>query len=80
MAAPLSTTLQNFSSKYINKSCSDDFSKVPALRVINTLVRKAATTASVHLTITQPSPDKFKMTQSVTADKFPGTTEDHILD
>lgn len=44
------------------------------------LVRKAATAASVHLTISQPSPNEIKMAQSVTAGKIPGTTEDYTLD
>ncbi|KAJ4987912.1 hypothetical protein SVAN01_06642 [Stagonosporopsis vannaccii] len=81
MAAPPSTTLQSLSGKYtLNKSCSDDFSKVLALQGVGALIRKAATAASIHLTISQPSPDKIKMAQSVTAGKIPGTTEDYTLD
>ena len=81
MAAPPNITLQNLSGKYtLNKSYSDDFSKVLALQGVNALIRKAATAASVHLTITQPSPDNIKMAQSVTAGKIPGTTEDYTLD
>lgn len=81
MAAPASISLQSLSGKYtLNKSCSDDFSKVLALQGVNTLIRKAATAASIHLTISQPSPDKIKMAQSVTAGKIPGTTEDYTLD
>ena len=81
MAAPPNITLQNLSGRYtLNKSYSDDFSKVLALQGVNTLIRKAATAASVHMTITQPFPDKIKMAQSVTAGKIPGTTEDYTLD
>jgi len=81
MAAPSTVTLQSLSGKYtLNKACSDDFSKVLALQGVNALVRKAATAASIHLTITQPSPNEIKMAQSVTAGKIPGTTEDYTLD
>jgi hypothetical protein len=81
MAAPPNITLQSLSGKYsLNKSCSDDFSKVLSLQGVNMLVRKAATAASVHLTISQPSPNEIKMAQSVTAGKIPGTTEDYTLD
>ncbi|KAF2999892.1 hypothetical protein E8E13_008396 [Curvularia kusanoi] len=81
MAAPTSVTLQSLSGKYVlNKSCSDDFGKVLALQGVNTLVRKAATVASVHLKISQPSTNEIKMAQSVTAGKIPGTTEEYTLD
>lgn len=81
MAAPTNITLQSLSGKYkLNKSCSDDFGKVLALQGVNTLIRKAATAASVHLTISQPSLNEIKMAQSVTAGKIPGTTEDYTLD
>lgn len=81
MAAPSNVTLQSLSGKYtLNKSCSDDFSKVLALQGVNLLVRKAATAASIHLRISQPSPNEIKMAQSVTAGKIPGTTEDYTLD
>lgn len=81
MAAPPSVTLQSLSGKYtLNKSYSDDFSKVLALQGVNTLVQKAAGAASIHLTITQPSINEIKMAQSVTVGKLPGTTEDYILD
>lgn len=43
-------------------------------------IRKVATAVSMHPTITQPSSNKFKMAQSVTANKFPSTTEDYTLD
>ncbi|XPT00384.1 hypothetical protein M3J09_009538 [Ascochyta lentis] len=81
MAAPPNVTLQSLSGKYtLNKSCSDDFSKVLALQGINMLVRKAATAASVHLTIRQPDAQHINMAQSVTAGKIPGTTEEYTLD
>jgi hypothetical protein len=81
MAAPPNVTLQSLSGKYtLNKSCSDDFSKVLALQGVNLLVREAATAASVHLSISQPSLNEIKMAQSVTAGKIPGTTEVYTLD
>ncbi|KAF1922419.1 uncharacterized protein M421DRAFT_10571 [Didymella exigua CBS 183.55] len=81
MAAPPYVTLKSLSGKYtLNKACSDDFSKVLALQGVNLLVRKAATAASIHIAISQPSPNEIKMAQSVTAGKIPGTSEEYTLD
>lgn len=81
MAAPPDVTLQSLSGKYtLNKSCSDDFNKVLALQGVNMLIRKVATSASIHLTISQPARNEIKMAQSVTAGKIPGTTEEYTLD
>ncbi|KAF2623618.1 hypothetical protein BU25DRAFT_414085 [Macroventuria anomochaeta] len=62
------------------KSCSDDLNKVLALHGVNMLACKAATAASVHLTIPQPSSNEIKMAQPITAGKFSGTNEDYTLD
>lgn len=64
----------------LNKSCSDDFASVLALQGVNFLVRKAATAASIHVSITQPDQEHIQMAQSVTSGKIPGTTEDYTLD
>lgn len=81
MAAPSSVTLQNLSGKWtLNKASSDDFAAVLALQGVNALIRKAASAASVHLTVKQPDTQHISMAQSVTAGKIPGTTEEYVLD
>lgn len=81
MASPSQVTLQNLSGKWtLNKSSSDNFATVLALQGVNVLIRKAASTASVHLTVTQPDTQHINMAQSVTAGKIPGTTEEYVLD
>jgi hypothetical protein len=74
-------TLQSLSGKWqLNKSCSDDFASVLALQGVNFLIRKTATAASIHLTISQPDDQHITMAQSVTSGKVPGTTEEYVLD
>jgi hypothetical protein len=81
MAAPPNKTLQSLSGKWqLNNKYSDDFSSVLAIQGVNLLVRKAATAASIHLTVTQPDEQHIKMAQSVTSGKIPGTTEEYTLD
>jgi hypothetical protein len=81
MAAPSHKTLQSLPGKWqLNKSSSDDFASVLALQGVNVLIRKAATAASIHLTINQPDDQHIKMAQSVTSGKIPGTTEEYTLD
>ncbi len=81
MAAPPEVTLQNLAGKWsLNKALSDDFAPVLALQGVNVLLRKAISAASVHLKITQPSEQEFKMEQTATAASIPGTTENYILD
>ncbi|KAJ4347151.1 uncharacterized protein N0V89_011089 [Didymosphaeria variabile] len=81
MAAPSEKTLQSLSGKWtLNKASSDDFIQILALQGVNILIRKAASAASVHQSITQPDPQHIEAVQSVTAGKIPGTTEKYILD
>ena len=81
MAAPSSKTLQSLSGKWtLNKSLSDDYMRVLSVQGVSTLLIKAIGTASVHLTITQPSNDHIKMEQTATAAAIPGTTEEYTLD
>jgi len=81
MAAPKEVTLQNLAGKWtLNKKLSDDYTRVLALQGVNTLLRKAIGTASVYLSITQPSENELRMEQTATAASIPGTTEEYILD
>lgn len=81
MAAPPAVALQSLSGNWqLNKSCSDDFSKVLALQGVNILLRKTATAAAIHLRITQPDSQHINMAQSVTSGKIAGTTEEYTLD
>ena len=81
MAAPPEISLQNLAGNWtLNKELSDDFSDVLALQGVNFLIRKAITSASIHLRITQPSVDKLNMEQTAISASIPGTTEQYILD
>lgn len=81
MAAPPFKTLQSLAGKWkLNKDLSDDFTPILTLQGVNTLLRKAISSASVHLTISQPSQDQVNMKQTATAASIPGTTEEYVLD
>jgi hypothetical protein len=81
MAAPAEKTLQNLGGKWkLNKEHSDDFESVLELQGVNLLIRKAIKTASVQLSISQPSQNEVRMEQTATAASIPGTTEEYILD
>lgn len=81
MAAPSHKTLHNLSGHWtLNKSLSDPYEPVLALQDVNVLIRKAASSCSVHLSITQPSANELHIQQSATGAAIPGTKEDHTLD
>jgi hypothetical protein len=81
MSAPQSKTLKNLAGKWkLNKSLSDDISPVLELQGVNSLLRKAVSSASVHLKISQPSENEIHIEQTATAASIPGTTEQYILD
>ena len=81
MAAPAAKSLQSLSGKWkLNKSSSDDFTSILAIQGVGLLIRKAASAASVHQTITQRDAQHIEAAQSVTAGKIPGTTEQYVLD
>ena len=81
MAAPTEITLQNLPGKWsLNKDLSDDITQVLELQGVNVMIRKATGAASVHLKITQPSQNEFKMEQTATAAGIGGTTEEYVLD
>ncbi|KAK7179534.1 hypothetical protein PSPO01_14463 [Paraphaeosphaeria sporulosa] len=82
MAAPLEKTLQPLSgNRTLNKASSDDFTTIPALQGGNLLIRQGPSAAtSIHKTITQAEAQHIEASQSVTAGKIPGTTEEYILD
>jgi hypothetical protein len=62
------------------KARSDDISPILKLQGVNTLLRKAISTASVYLKISQPSENEIRMDQTATAVSIPGTTGQYILD
>lgn len=81
MAAPPSKSLKNLTGKWkLNKSLSDDISPVLELQGVNLLLRKAISSASVHLRISQPSENEIRVEQTATAAGIPGTTEQYTLD
>lgn len=81
MSAPPSKTLKDLAGKWkLNKSLSDDISPVLELQGVSLLLRKAISSASVHLNISQPSKDEIHIEQTATAASIPGTTEQYILD
>lgn len=81
MAAPPQVTLDQLSGTWkLNKKLSDDIEPILALQGTNTLIRKAISSASVTLHVTQPDKDKYEIKQSATAVGIPGTTEQYILD
>lgn len=80
MAAPPSKTLQTLDGQWkLNKDSSDDFTSILAIQGIGMVIRKAASVASIHQTITQPDAHHIEAAQSVVASKFPGTTEKYVL-
>ena len=81
MAAPSSKTLHNIAGRWtLNKDLSDSFAPVLKLQGVNGFIRGVASYASVHLKITQPSPDEIHLYQSATGASIPAVTEDWILD
>lgn len=81
MAAPTHKTLHDLTGQWkLNRSLSDDISPILALQGTNALLRKAISSASVTLNISQPNPDEYSIHQSATAASIPGTTEQYILD
>lgn len=74
-------TLADLSGKWkLNKSLSTDIAAILELQGTSLLVRKAISSASVTLTISQPRKDEYKIEQTATAASIPGTTEQYILD
>ena len=81
MAAPREKRLANLTGKWkLNKSLSADIASILALQGTSTLIRKAIGSASVTLTISQPSEKEYSVKQTATAAAIPGTTEQYILD
>lgn len=81
MSAPASKTLANLAGKWkLNKSLSADVSSILALQGTSKLICKAIGSASVTLTISQPSDKEYTVKQTATAAAIPGTTEQYILD
>ncbi|KAL8743473.1 MAG: hypothetical protein Q9184_008107, partial [Pyrenodesmia sp. 2 TL-2023] len=82
MAAPAAKTLANLAGRYkLNKSLSTaDIASILELQGTSLLIRKAIASASVTLTISQPSSNEYKIEQTATAASIPGTTEQYILD
>ncbi|KAL8912486.1 MAG: hypothetical protein Q9171_002499 [Xanthocarpia ochracea] len=81
MAAPPHKTLHNIAGRWtLNKSLSDPFTPVLNLQGVNGLIRSIASHTSVHLNITQPSPDEIHLQQTATGASIPAVTEDWILD
>lgn len=81
MSAPPSKSLKNLAGKWkVNKSLPDDISPVLELQGVKVLLRKAISSASVHLKISQPSESEIHIEQTATATSIPGTTEQCILD
>ena len=81
MAAPTEKTLQNLAGKWsLNKGLSDDITQILELQGVNVMIRKATGAVSVHLKVTQPSENEFKMEQTATAAGIGGTTEQYVLD
>jgi hypothetical protein len=81
MSAPPPKSLRNLAGKWkLNKSLSSDIAPVLELQDVNFLLRKAISSASVHLKISQPNENEIHIEQTATAAKVPGTTEQYILD
>ncbi|KAL6716001.1 hypothetical protein ACLMJK_006963 [Lecanora helva] len=74
-------SLADLSGKWkLNKGLSIDVASILALQGTSSLIRKAIGSASVTLTISQPSDHEYKIEQIATAAAIPGTTEQYILD
>lgn len=81
MAAPDSKTLQNMSGNWtLNEGLSDNYTDALELQGVNFLIRKAASSASVHLKVSQPDETHISMKQTATSINIPGTSEEYILD
>ncbi|EOA83701.1 hypothetical protein ACJQWK_01020 [Exserohilum turcicum] len=81
MAAPPSKTLHTLSGQWaLNRTYSGDFSQILALQGINILIRKAATSASIQLKISQPDDYHVSMYSSMASGRIPGKTEEYTLD
>lgn len=64
----------------LNKALSVDVASILALQGTSLIIRKAIGSASVTLTISQPSDNEYSIKQKATAAAIPGTTEQYILD
>ncbi|KAG7008585.1 hypothetical protein G7Y79_00005g017260 [Physcia stellaris] len=81
MAAPPRKTLHNIAGRWtLNKDLSDPFEPVLKLQGVNGFIRKLASHTSVHLNITQPTPNEIHLQQTATGASIPAVTEDWILD
>ncbi|KAL8732742.1 MAG: hypothetical protein Q9166_002522 [cf. Caloplaca sp. 2 TL-2023] len=81
MAAPSHKTLHNIAGRWtLNKPLSDPFEPVLNLQGVNGFIRSIASHTSVHLNITQPSPNEIHLQQTATGASIPAVTEDWILD
>ena len=80
MASP-NKSLKDLSGKWkLNKGLSVDVASILALQGTSALIRKAIGSASVTLTISQPTDNEYSIKQTATAAAIPGTTEQYILD
>ncbi|KAL8697501.1 MAG: hypothetical protein Q9201_007093 [Fulgogasparrea decipioides] len=81
MSAPSSKTLVKLQGRWkLNKSLSADVASILALQGTSKMIRSAIGSASVTLTISQPSEEEYHVKQTATAAAIPGTTEQYILD
>ena len=81
MAAPSHITLEHLSGTWkLNMNLSDSIEPILAAQGVNTLLRKAISSASVTLFVSQPERDRYEIKQKATAAGIPGTTEEYILD
>ena len=81
MSAPPSKSLRNLAGKWkLNKALSDSISPVLELQGVNSILRKAISSASIHLKISQPNENEIHIEQTAIAASIPGTTEKYILD
>jgi hypothetical protein len=81
MSTPPSISLKNLAGKWkLNKALSDNISPVLELQGVNSLLRKAISSASIHLKISQPNESEIRIEQTAIAASIPGTTEQYILD
>jgi hypothetical protein len=82
MAAPSSLNLSALAPSHytLNTSLSTPFTSILALQGINTLIRHAAASTTVHLTITECSDTRLCMKQTAMSSSLPGTDEEYEVD
>lgn len=82
MATPPSKTLPNLAPAHftLNPHLSSPFTQILKIQGVNTLIRQAASSMTVHLTISELTDSKVIMKQSAMTDKLPGAEEEYPLD